>query len=347
MGHITVDQQSLVSGTECPFCGSQEATVLRTVSAQDAATHSVRPNFDPVLHKELSEAIARLWRSDHCSVMRCRRCDGVFSWPFAGGDSAFYNLTHSRAIGYPQFRWEFDVAVRWMRGSATGGKRKMLELGAGDGAFLRRLLGAGIPPGVLWAVEYSERARQALSRIDTRIHVVPSVQDLPAFSSAKRGAFTHVFAFQVMEHVSQALEYFNAFARVLAADGVLCLSVPNPARIEFNERSGLLLDMPPYHVSRLGPAAMSALSNRAGFYIEHTETEPFDFVSSLKEFLSYHYKRRVQAIGGLQNWMERYLPRRLAALMGALVALPSAGSLMLHRNDGGSLFYALRKRSRA
>jgi hypothetical protein len=101
--------------------------------------------------------------------------------------------------------------------------------------------------------------------------------------------------------------------------------------------------MPPHHVSRLGVAAMSALASRAGFHVEHTEAEPFRFLSSLKEYSSYYFNRRAQSPESLQNWLERHLPHHCAVLTGAIFALPSAAGCMFGRTDGGSLFYALRK----
>jgi len=216
----------------------------------------------------------------------------------------------------------------------------MLELGAGDGAFLRTLQAAGVPMSSVSAVEYSDEARKNLKRIDPSLNVFA---DLDQFLHASApNSCTHVFAFQVLEHVPEPLDYLRSFGRALRPGGLVCMAVPNPGRIEANEQNGLILDMPPCHITRFTIQGVSALARQAGFELIHSEIEPLVYRAWFREFLSYHFLRRTQNDGSLQNWMETKLPWRLATIGGALLGFIPALSKSVGPKEGGSLFCVLR-----
>ena len=88
--------------------------------------------------------------------LRCRECGFGFGFPFVGGDEEFYSILHEQR-GYPDWRWDYDVALSHALSRYAGGK--ILDVGAGVGKFLRRL-------GPAWdryAVEASDLNRADLN----------------------------------------------------------------------------------------------------------------------------------------------------------------------------------------
>jgi SAM-dependent methyltransferase len=321
----------------CPLCQATTGRVLYKVTTAESARQFIRPAFDKDNYLALLGVIRDLWGADECRQVRCDTCDSVFAWPHVGGNAHFYNISYARHMRYPQKRWEFFAAARFVARDAAG---SMLELGAGDGAFVRILRSAGVPAQSIHVVEYSDAARNQLAEIDARISVFSSLEHF--MESAQPASYSHVFAFQVLEHVQRPVEHLAAFRRILRTGGLVCMAVPNPQRIEANERNGLVLDMPPAHVTRFTVQGVSALASRAGFELSHTEVEPFVYRTWFRDFLTFHFHRRLQSEGSIQSRMEQNLPWRWATVGGAFLALPSALRHSFGPLQGASLFCVLR-----
>ena len=326
-----------IDNVSCPLCLAHTGQVLYKVTASDSAKTFVRPAVNPEIYRELVSVITGRWGAEECRQVRCDGCRCVYAWPHRGGDARFYNMAFREHMRYPQNRWEFSAAMRFLKPGTDG---PILELGAGDGAFVRKAAAAALPASGINAVEYSEAARAQLTAIDSKIKVFAGLEEF--VDGATPDTYSHVFAFQVLEHVERPVDYLRTFRRVLRTGGLICMAVPNPAHIEANEQNGLLLDMPPNHITRFTVQGISSVAAQAGFEVIHAETEPFVYRDWLREFLSYHFKRRTQIDGTVQNWMERTLPWRLATIAGAAIALPSALLHSFESNQGGSLFCVLR-----
>jgi SAM-dependent methyltransferase len=326
-----------IRDVRCPLCLTSTGHVLYSVGPEESAGAFVRPTHDKPAYQDLVEIIRDLWNGQECRQIRCDGCASVYSWPHRAGDSRFYNLAFKEHMRYPQARWEFFAAVRFLDSQAQGG---LLELGAGDGAFVRILRAHGVAAGNISVVEYSDAARRTLAGIDPSLHVFGGLEEF--LDVTPPNVLSHVFAFQVLEHVETPLEYLRAFRRSLRIGGLVCLAIPNPAHIEASERNGLVKDMPPNHVTRFTVQGVSALAGQAGFELIHQEVEPLNYKEWLREFLSYHFKRRVQNEGSIQNWLEKTLPWRAATLGGALLAVPSALVYSFKPKEGASLFCVLR-----
>jgi len=99
---------------------------------------------------------------------------------------------------------------------------RLLELGAGDGAFLRAL--NALPTVEAFGVEPSALCRElCLSRGGSII--APSLEDL----SPSDPPYSHAAAFHVLEHCVNPVETLRSLGARLAHGGTLLLDVPNPA----------------------------------------------------------------------------------------------------------------------
>jgi SAM-dependent methyltransferase len=270
----------------------------------------------------LCSIIERLWKQDSCRVVECENCSGGFAFPFVGGNTEFYETANAgqKAGAYPADRWEYGESL-----SAASLKphSSVLEVGAGDGAFVRRLIDTGVSSSIITALEYSSYGMKAIRSIDPPVNV----QHGDTLGSLPVGAFTHIFLFQVMEHLGGLDEFMSNVCRLLQNDGQALISVPHPDRTAFGELSGLTLDMPPNHISRFSIDAMRALASRNALSLERVVDEPFSWRHALPEFLRYRFLRLTQKEGSISAKVHANLDGRrhkYAAAAMSLARLPHA-----------------------
>jgi SAM-dependent methyltransferase len=163
----------------------------------------------------------------------------VFADPFVPGDADFYEVAYAEqnAGSYPTDRSEYGESLRFcdQYGGGTLTMSSCLEIGAGDGVSC--LINAGVSPGAITALEYSDHGKTIIASR------YPSVdpQDGDGFHSLPHNPFTYVFLLQVLDHLGDLDMLLRRLHRLLKPDGLPFISVPNPRLIEFHELNGLLL----------------------------------------------------------------------------------------------------------
>ena len=311
-----------IADCSCPFCLNRCGRVLYQVNSEEAALHFVPRWRDSRRNSHLQCLIQELWKGDSCRIVQCTHCSGTFAFPFVGGNSEFYETANAgqRRGAYPSVRWEYGQSLRLVKWPDSP---SILEIGAGDGAFIRRLVEAGIAESAIVALEYSsygmDAIRFAFPAIDVRHG--DCLMNLPDVS------FTHVFLFQVMEHLGDLDAFLKNLRRILRANGKAYISVPHPSRTELSELSGLTLDMPPNHISRFSRTAMEMLAIRNGLTLETMLDEPFSWREALPEFLRFHFARLAQKEGSIADRIHTGLngkSHKFAAGTYALALLPHA-----------------------
>jgi len=190
--------------------------------ADEAYLDDVLPRLAPE-YAELSRESLRVLSG--CFVLR-RRAAQALEYP-VDTDSA-QTLAHSRA--------RYGFAAQF----AGGGR--VLDVGCGAGLGTRMLSAAGARSvvGVDVRPEALAAAREADSAGEYREHDLERPLPFPD------GAFDLVVCLEVLEHVRDQAGLAGELRRVLAADGVALVSVPNKAFEAFwNEMAG---EENPYHV---------------------------------------------------------------------------------------------------
>ena len=327
----------------CPACHARTAQRLYRTDADGAAQHYVLREVDPDRHRALRDHIATLWDGPTCDVLRCTACGFGFARPFVAGDERFYTLAYQRT-GYPADRWEFGRTLGAIDRSGLAPGFSALEVGAGDGAFLRRLAPSRTPPGRALATEFSDYGRQSVAALGVRC-LDADVRAL----SPDEGPFDVLCLFQVLEHLD-GLDALGAHLARLAAPGAhLFVSVPNAARIDFNEGHGSLLDLPPNHVGRWTPAAFRAWAGRTGWRVVADEVEPEAGWDKARELVTYRYMRRRQDPESAANRIERVAagPARRALQAAAaaaygVAALPALAAMVWADGLGATRWVHLR-----
>lgn len=330
----------------CPACHTDHAEQLWRVEAAEAAQHYVLREVHPARHRALRDHIESLWGASTCDVLRCTDCGFGFAHPFVAGDAQFYALAYDRT-GYPAWKWEYDRTVKALDQADLPAAFSLLEIGAGDGAFLRRVTPSQTPRDRVLATEFSDYGRRSIEALGVRC-VAHDVRALPL--DAPGAPFDVVCLFQVLEHLDGLDALAAHLAALTAPNGHLFAAVPNAERIAFNERHGSLLDMPPNHVGRWTRAAFGALAARHGWYVEAHEVEPERLSSQLRQLVVYRYMRRRQDARSLANRVERISNPALrtalriaTAAVSGLTALPTAAALARRGDLGDTQWVHLRR----
>ena len=131
---------------------------------------------------------------DTCNIVRCDSCDFCYSSPYVAGDKDFYTLAFQRDH-YPKWKWEhqmsYDVLTQRQK------PFRLLELGAGDGAFIKRITPALTPKEQVLATEFSAYGSQQITDHGVRC----LSQDIRGFSTTEPDTkFDAICLFQVLEH---------------------------------------------------------------------------------------------------------------------------------------------------
>ena len=216
----------------CPVCDTQADAVVRNHSREAAAQHFVPRSRDPRRHDELKAMLAELWGRDEVNVRRCPTCGLCFADPFVAGDETFYNLVTESDPRYPSDRWEFRQTLASLRALYQGTSRRvrLVELGAGDGAFLKGLKSAKLGPRFdLLAIDYDIGAVERLERSGFRTfagssRISPDERPSPSRSSVSSRRWS----------TSARLEHSSRPFRVCSQQTDTCSSqrqTPTPRRL--------------------------------------------------------------------------------------------------------------------
>jgi 2-polyprenyl-3-methyl-5-hydroxy-6-metoxy-1,4-benzoquinol methylase len=302
----------------CPVCSGERGKRLWSVNSEAAARHFLVPSALPDAFSALVEHIERLWRSRSCDIVQCDGCSFVYSHPYVAGDKQFYDLAYQRT-GYPVWKWEFQIALERIV-SASFPHFRVLEIGAGNGAFVKRLTESGaVRPENITTTEYSDYGRSRIESLGIKC-LPKDVREL------QEGTFDAICMFQVLEHLDGLDGLFEKLTASLNRGGSLFLAVPNDRRIEFNERNGALLDMPPNHIGRWNQNVFTRIAERSGLRLHDHGVEPFSAPGFIAQFAHYRFLRRAQFDGTLECRLESLASRSKSRLVRN--ALRGAGTLI-------------------
>jgi len=178
---------------------------------------------------------AQDYEYETCSNMwnfrSCRECGHVQMDPLPAPEALptiypehYYSYQMEKAI-HPVARWakhRLDRAkFRWI----TGGRpvTSYLDVGCGDGRYLRMMIGQGADPARVHGVELDERAVQAARAGGLNV-LQRRIEDAQEFEP---GSFDLITLFHVIEHVARPDEVVSRLHSLLRVGGLLALETPN------------------------------------------------------------------------------------------------------------------------
>lgn len=318
---------TVATNMPCPICESDQTTPQRTYTAEQAAAHFCPPTRNADRYERLRDATARLWTGKDAQSMECRNCGHGFIDPLISGDETYYTIMHEQA-GYPGWRWEYDWTLKHMPT-----KGKWLDVGAGDGAFLRKL-----PAG--WngyAIESTELMRNKLKSAGITVF---NSNDEARQQAA--GQMDVISMFQVLEHVDDAIGMLSNLKPLLNDGGQLVISVPDGQTNDMQEQLTGCLDMPPNHVHRFTTKSLNLALERAGLNVAATGKEPdnwkiFKFRVQLKTVAQSQQKGTLAAwVTGIKQPKVRRAALLVPATLNAFRMLPRRAEGRIGRTIVGS-----------
>lgn len=287
----------------CPVCSSENGILRYEVNSLQSTRHFRPTHPSKEKYEKLKERIELLWGQESCQIVNCENCDFTYAFPYVGGDNSFYTLAYERS-GYPTWKFEFQKSYDTLKKIKNKGDHlKVLEIGAGNGAFLSRISPEFVLPENVFATEYSEYGLKRLKKYGYNT----INEDFRTFGKGRFDSFfDSVFLFQVLEHLDDIQGTFQTISSITKPGAFLFIGVPNSSRIEFNELNGALLDMPPNHIGRWTKKTFQFAADRFGWEIFDYEIEQPNLDETIEQFGLYKYLRNQQIKSSIENMIETY-----------------------------------------
>lgn len=238
----------------CPLCHASAAAPVSAVPYEEIYRELARQ-----WKVELSPAVAqRHAPSDDATLVRCDGCGLEYFQGAMAGDPEFY-AELSAAFAYEQGRWEFERVARELSEQDS-----VVDLGAGTGVFLRSLEVASRV-----GVDHNAPAIEELRAQGIEGHAVP----FDEFADQRRGAFSAVTAFHLIEHITDVADLIRPAVQLLRPGGRLFVSAPNAERARESDQLEPL-DCPPHHVSRWRDTQWRSVAEEYGLHLVGVSYEP-------------------------------------------------------------------------
>jgi SAM-dependent methyltransferase len=272
--------------------------------------------FCPVCKNELASL------SIHCAdhsltqekfdILECNNCTHRYTFPIPAVDkiAPYYNFTayisHTdinegwmNKLYHKVRQRTLKQKTTWIQSLYTGYKGKILDIGAGTGAFANAMQYKG------WNVTALEPDESTRKRANENY----GIQLLPiqALNNLAENSFDVITLWHVLEHVHDLNGYFVTFKKLLKHNGRLIIAVPNYTSFdaEFYKSFWAAYDVP-RHLYHFSPKSM--LQWCANYHFNIVQVKPMWFDSFYVSILSEKYKKsgmlgtlRAVVVGAISN----------------------------------------------
>lgn len=329
----------------CPVCHGQECCVLYSVDTDQAARHVAPDRVDEKCVSRLRSHVETLWQGAECHFLRCENCRFCFALPFVAGDRTFYSIAYGDAK-YAPWKWEHQLtydALQKSIASGEGRQFRLLEIGAGNGSFVKGVSPSLIGKENVLCIEYSDSGANEISRYGIKC----STSDIRnAEFSEYENSFDAICMFHVLEHMSEFDEVFERITSLATERADLFIAVPNGKYREAYDRIGVVLDVPPTHISRWNKKCFEIIGERYGWALVDDKVESPGYLGELRTFLLTH-AAKTEMVRPLR-WIRPRPVRYLAVLMilpfHVLFTLPRIITALTAEDSGVSEYVHLQKR---
>lgn len=229
---------------KCPLC-SGEANLDQTIYVADIAK----------LWERLGVTIESLFNVEAIEKYQCQNCGVGFYYPFVYGNDAFYGKLAEWEWYYTH---EGKTEYSFTAGIIKVGM-KVIDVGCGIGEFSLH-----IPAGAdFMGAELSSKSveiAQSLGRNVKRVDIVEALPDLES-------QFDVVTCFQVLEHIVDIHQFFNALVKICRPGGKIVIAVPNNDGF-LRYATNNILNMPPHHIILWNEKSLRYLAKGFGLTVE-------------------------------------------------------------------------------
>ena len=295
----------------CPLCNSESENVLHKYASTDASTSL--PGSEDQRFTLLAEEIEQLWQSKSCHFIRCENCSLVFAFPFKAGNESVYEFIYANSAGYSKWKWEYEEAYQAIQTHITGRRipsPSLLEIGAGNGAFVKRISKDLINRADIVTTELASNGRSEI--LKSGIECTDS-ELIDLCIPKNKEKFDFLCLFQVLEHLDNLNDIFNSIKYLLKQGGVLIIAVPNSSHRELFERLGYFEDIPPIHITRWNYESFQRLAKYYNWKILQHNREPNKLYKNLSKYIRFKYKDNIMV--KRINIIENNIIRNIAKLL--------------------------------
>lgn len=200
-------------------------------------------------------------------IYKCNKTLYKFYYPlFIEADSRFYELLmYNRIVYYPVWRWENSIAAKFITDND-----KVLDVGCGDGGFLRGLLARKKVKAE--GLELNPEALAIAKRDGLPVHNI-SVQK---YSKDNPNQYDVVTSFQVLEHIADVKSFLSAKIDLLKSGGLLIIGVPFNNPYLYRKDKFHTLNLPPHHMGLWNEESLINLTKLFDLSVVSYEIEKVD-----------------------------------------------------------------------
>lgn len=269
----------------CPLCSCKSGTILQTFNSKSTVSHL---NGDVLYEKSdfIKKHVEKLWKTDTCYFILCDNCKLSYASPFIAGDQIFYQTVYDQSSKYPKWKWEFDTTFNKIKRLASISSSTLLEIGAGNGSFVKKLSQTTIDPNNILTTEFSTIGKSAIEKLGIKC-IEAELWDICLTENKEK--FEFICMFQVLEHMSNLEKVFKSLSFLAKKNGHIFIAVPNNYNRELFESIGLIEDIPPTHISRWNQQSFNFAANKYGWKILEHEVEPNKLYKNISKYLSHKY----------------------------------------------------------
>ena len=230
----------------------------RVTKLSDIPTSWIIENYKSQFNVDVNKYFVNV---PEISIYICNETKYKFFYPTnLEGDGQFYSQLERIPWYYMEDKWEFLKASELIHQSD-----KVLEIGAGKGHFVKRLIERNIDAVGLElndsAIGYANKNALPIFK-----------QTIKEHSKILNQKYDVVCAFQVIEHVSNVKEFIEDCISVLKEGGLFIVSVPNHSSfLQYDSKN--LLDMPPHHMGQWSEEALTNIAPLFELELNHLFTE--------------------------------------------------------------------------
>jgi 2-polyprenyl-3-methyl-5-hydroxy-6-metoxy-1,4-benzoquinol methylase len=182
--------------------------------------------------------------------LRCKDCELIQFSPDWIGSPELYEALQRFPWYYEKSKSEFQIAQKLVKPGDS-----ILEVGCANGNFRMHL-----PEAIDYSgLEFNQKAIDIARSRGINVYK----KSLGEFAANHAGRFDSVFAFQVLEHVSQPRQFLLDMMNVAKPGGMVVFSVPSEDSF-LREEVNNITNFPPHHATRWPDSTFQRLSQLIG-----------------------------------------------------------------------------------